>query len=144
MLPARPDGDLLQAGPLLVMDGRPVVDPASDAEGFRVGSQQFDSDITDGRHPRAAIGYDDMYVYSVVVDGRTHSDAGMTLTELAAYMTDDLGVTAALNLEAAVPPHWWQGVRQVHSTSSTIDGRLYAAQSRWQQEAVLGHSLQQM
>jgi uncharacterized protein YigE (DUF2233 family) len=99
MLPARPDGDLLQAGPLLVMDGRPVVDPASDAEGFRVGSQQFDSDITDGRHPRAAIGYDDMYVYSVVVDGRTDSDAGMTLTELAAYMTDDLGVTAALNLD---------------------------------------------
>jgi phosphodiester glycosidase len=99
MLPAQPDGDLLQAGPVLVMNGRSVVDPDSDVEGFRTGSGQFDSDITDGRYPRAAIGYDDMYVYSVVVDGRTDSDAGMTLTELAAYMADDLGVTAALNLD---------------------------------------------
>ena len=49
MLPARPNGHLLQAGPLLVVDGRPVVDAATDSEGFRVGSWQFDSDITDGR-----------------------------------------------------------------------------------------------
>jgi uncharacterized protein YigE (DUF2233 family) len=99
MLPAQPDGDLLQAGPLLVRDGRPVVDPAADVEGFRAGSRQFDSDITDGRHPRAAIGYDDTYMYGVVVDGRTGSDAGMTLTELATYMTERLGVLAALNLD---------------------------------------------
>jgi hypothetical protein len=53
MLPARPNGDLLQAGPLLVVDGRPVVDAANDSEGFRAGSWQFDSDITDGRYPNA-------------------------------------------------------------------------------------------
>ncbi len=99
MLPLHPDGDLLQAGPLLAMDGRPVVDLAADGEGFRSGSRQFDSDITDGRYPRAAIGYDDTYVYSVVVDGRMDTDAGMTLTELAMYMTGCLGVTAALNLD---------------------------------------------
>lgn len=99
MLPTQPDGDLLQAGPLLVMDGQPVVDPATDDEGFRAGSGQFDSDITDGRHPRAAIGYDDTYVYAVVVDGRSDSDAGMTLTELAEYMTENLGIVAALNLD---------------------------------------------
>jgi uncharacterized protein YigE (DUF2233 family) len=99
LLPARPDGDLLQAGPLLVRDGRSVVDPVADIEGFRAGSGQFDSDITDGRHPRAAIGYDDTHVYGVVVDGRTDSDAGMTLTELATYMTERLGVLAALNLD---------------------------------------------
>jgi Phosphodiester glycosidase len=98
-LPAQPDGDLLQAGPVLVMDGRPVVDPAADREGFRAGAGQFDSDITAGRHPRAAIGYDDTYVYGVVVDGRTDSDAGMTLTELAAYMTENLAIVAALNLD---------------------------------------------
>jgi uncharacterized protein YigE (DUF2233 family) len=98
-LPAQPDGDLLQAGPLLVSGGRPVVDIAADSEGFRAGSRQFDSDITDGRHPRAAIGYDDTYVYGVVVDGRSDSDVGMTLTELADYMTDQLGVQAALNLD---------------------------------------------
>jgi uncharacterized protein YigE (DUF2233 family) len=99
MLPVQPDGDLLQAGPLLVMDGRPVVDPATDNEGFRAGSRQFDSDITDGRYPRAAIGYDDTYVYGVVVDGRTNFDVGMTLTELAMYMTERLGALAALNLD---------------------------------------------
>ena len=99
MLLEQPDGDLLQAGPLLAMNGRPVTDLATDSEGFRAGSQQFDSDITDGRYPRAAIGYDDTYVYGVVVDGRTDGDVGMSLTELADFMTERLGVTAALNLD---------------------------------------------
>jgi Phosphodiester glycosidase len=99
MLPARPDGDLLQAGPVLVADGRPVLDLVADSEGFRAGSRQFDSDITDGRYPRAAIGYSTEYVYGVVVDGRTDTDAGMTLTELAVYMASHLGVVAALNLD---------------------------------------------
>ncbi len=99
MLPARPVGDLLQAGPVLVVDGRPVLDLGADSEGFRVGSGQFDSDITDGRYPRAAIGYDAEYVYGVVVDGRSDADAGMTLTELAVHMADRLGVVAALNLD---------------------------------------------
>jgi Phosphodiester glycosidase len=99
MLLEQPDGDLLQAGPLLAVNGRPVTDLAMDGEGFRAGSQQFDSDITAGRYPRAAIGYDDMYVYGVVVDGRSDTDAGMTLTELAVYMTERLGVAAALNLD---------------------------------------------
>ena len=99
LLPARPDGDLLQAGPLLVMAGKLVVDAATDLEGFSAGSDQFDSDITDGRYPRAAIGYDDTYVYAVVVDGRSDGDVGMSLTELADFMTERLGVTAALNLD---------------------------------------------
>ena len=99
MLPAQPDGDLLQAGPLLVADGRPVVDRDTDCEGFSAGSQQFDTDITDGRYPRAAIGYDDTHVYCVVVDGRTDTDVGMTLSELAAYMIGRLRVAAALNLD---------------------------------------------
>jgi phosphodiester glycosidase len=99
MLAAQPDGHLLQAGPLLVMDGRVMVDDTTDIEGFRAGSHQFDSDITAGRYPRAAIGYDDTYVYGVVVDGRSDSDAGMSLNELAMYMTERLGVVAALNLD---------------------------------------------
>lgn len=98
-LAPQPDGDLLQAGPLLVRDGRPLADLATDGEGFGAASQQFDSDITDGRYPRGAIGYDDTYLYSVVVDGRADSDVGMTLTELATYMADNLGVRAALNLD---------------------------------------------
>ena len=99
MLQAQPDGDLLQAGPLLVMDGRLVVDVAVDIEGFSAGSCQFDSDITAGRYPRAAIGHDDSYVYGVVVNGRSDSDVGMTLNELAMYMMERLGVVAALNLD---------------------------------------------
>jgi hypothetical protein len=79
-LPSRPDGDLLQAGPVLVTDGRAAADLASDGEGFGAASGQFDSDITDGRYPRAAIGYDDTYVYAVVVDGRSDGDVGGSAT----------------------------------------------------------------
>ncbi len=50
-LPAQPAGDLLQAGPLLLDGGATVLD--GDPEGFSAGAHQFDSDITDGRHPRA-------------------------------------------------------------------------------------------
>ena len=80
------------------MDGRPVVDLATDTEGFRA-APTFDSDITEGRYPRGAIGYDDTYIYSVVVDGRIGFDVGMTLTELAAYMTEQPRGGAALNLD---------------------------------------------
>ena len=99
MLPDQPGGDLLQAGPVLAIDGRPLLEVATDSEGFRAGSEQFDSDITAGRYPRAAIGYDATHVYAVVVDGRSDADVGMTLTELASYMTARLGVVAALNLD---------------------------------------------
>ena len=52
----RPRGDLLQAGPLLVRDGAPAYRREHDPEGFRAGAVQFDSDISDGRYPRAALG----------------------------------------------------------------------------------------
>ena len=55
-LPADPRGDLLQAGPLLVHAGAPVMLDGADPEGFSAASEQFDSDITAGRHPRAALG----------------------------------------------------------------------------------------
>jgi hypothetical protein len=54
-LAAEPAGDLVQAGPLLVRDGRSVID-ADDREGFAAGAEQFDSDITAARHPRCALG----------------------------------------------------------------------------------------
>ena len=55
-LPPDPRGDLLQAGPLLVEQGRAVVRDGVDPEGFSAGAEQFDSDITAERHPRAALG----------------------------------------------------------------------------------------
>ena len=96
---ARSPGDLLQAGPLLLADGRIVFDRATDDEGFSAGAGQFDSDITDGRHPRSAIGVSDRDLYLVCCDGRRSGvDAGLTLDELAAFMLA-LGCRDAMNLD---------------------------------------------
>jgi hypothetical protein len=97
-LPADPSGDLLQAGPLLVLDGQRSVEDGQDVEGFSAGSHQFDSDITQGRYPRAALAVAGDRVLAVACDGRTSSDAGMTLAELADALID-LGATRALNLD---------------------------------------------
>ena len=98
-LPDRPPGDLLQAGPLLVDEGRIVFDPTSDDEGFSVAAEQFDSDITAGRHPRAAIGVGDGHVTVVSCDGRRSLvDDGLTMLELAEIMCD-LGCDVAMNLD---------------------------------------------
>lgn len=97
-LPAAPRGDLLQAGPLLTRDGATAFERAADTEGFRAGAHQFDSDITDGRHPRAALGIGDGRLLAVVCDGRAPADAGLTLDELAGIMVA-LGARDALNLD---------------------------------------------
>jgi hypothetical protein len=97
-LPAQPRGDLLQAGPLLVAGGRAVFDRAADAEGFSAAAHQFDSDITDGRHPRAALAVAGDRLLAVACDGRGRRDAGLTLEELAALLVA-LGADAALNLD---------------------------------------------
>ena len=59
---------------------------------------QFDSDITDGRYPRAALGLADGKLFAVACDGRGRHDAGLTLEELAALMAA-LGCSVALNLD---------------------------------------------
>ena len=97
-LPLEPRGDLLQAGPLLVDQARPVVRDGMDPEGFSAGSAQFDSDITDGRHPRAALGVAEGIAMSVTCDGRSPADAGLTLGELAELMAA-LGAVQAINLD---------------------------------------------
>lgn len=97
-LAASPDGDLLQAGPMLLREGRTLVDPGSDPEGFSAGAAQFDSDITAGRYPRAALGMNGSQLIAAVCDGRTSDDAGLTLDEMAVAMLD-LGATEAINLD---------------------------------------------
>ncbi len=97
-LPSDDRGDLLQAGPLLVRDGRRVIAEGQDAEGFSAGAHQFDSDITQGRYPRAALAVAGEWLLAVACDGRTSRDAGMTLTELADSLVE-LGATEALNLD---------------------------------------------
>jgi len=97
-LPAEPRGDLVQAGPLLVRDGRSVVD-GSDREGFSAGAAQFDSDITAERHPRCALGVTDDELQVVCCDGRrTGVDAGLDLAELARLLVS-FGARDAINLD---------------------------------------------
>ena len=93
-----PPGDLLQAGPLLVAAGEVVFD-ADDREGFSAGAGQFDSDITDGRHPRAALGVSGEWLIAVACDGRrSNVDGGLSMPELAEVMVE-LGAESAINLD---------------------------------------------
>lgn len=95
-LASAPAGDLLQAGPLLVRGGAIV---HGDTEGFSAGSHQFDSDITVGRHPRAAIGLTRRNeVLAVACDGRADDEAGLSMPELAEAMAA-LGAVQAMNLD---------------------------------------------
>lgn len=110
-LPADPRGDLLQAGPLLVHEGAPVMLDGADPEGFSAASGQFDSDITAGRHPRAALGVGHGVLVALVCDGRGIDDAGLSLGELAELMTS-LGTREAINLDGG------------GSASLVCDGRL--------------------
>lgn len=94
-LPDEPAGDLLQAGPMLVRDGTVV---QGDPEGFSAGARQFDSDITEGRYPRAALGIGSGRLIAVACDGRSNTEAGLSMTELAETLVA-FGATQALNLD---------------------------------------------
>jgi hypothetical protein len=97
-LGADPRGDLVQAGPLLVRDGRSVID-GDDPEGFSAGSGQFDSDITVGRYPRCALGISDDELLAVCCDGRRSGvDAGLDFGELARLLVSS-GAREAINLD---------------------------------------------
>jgi hypothetical protein len=93
-----PAGDLVQAGPLLVRDGRSLID-GSDPEGFSAGSGQFDSDITVGRYPRCALAVSEDELLAVCCDGRRSGvDAGLELAELARLLIS-FGARDAINLD---------------------------------------------
>jgi len=109
--PADPGGDLLQAGPLLVRGGEIAMD-GEDSEGFSAASHQFDSDITAGRYPRAALGVTvEGDLLAVVSEGRSDSEAGLALGELAGALVG-LRAVDAINLDGG------------GSASLVFDGRL--------------------
>ncbi|MDL2363227.1 MAG: phosphodiester glycosidase family protein [Patescibacteria group bacterium] len=93
-----PNGDLIQAGPQLVENGTIAYEEDADREGFRLNTGQFDSDITAGRYPRTALGYDENYIWSVAVDGRSTENVGLTIRETAEVMLS-LGAQQAINLD---------------------------------------------
>jgi phosphodiester glycosidase len=99
---AAPDqllGDLVQAGQLLVVDATIVFDAGDDREGFSAGAGQFDSVITDGRYPRAALGVSGESLVAVACDGRrSNVDGGLSMLELAEVMVE-LGAESAINLD---------------------------------------------
>jgi hypothetical protein len=97
-LPTEPPGDLLQAGPMLVAAGASLIHRGQDLEGFSAGSRQFDSDITAGRYPRAALGLGDGELIAAVSEGRADDEAGLTMAELAEAMAG-LGAERAINLD---------------------------------------------
>ena len=90
---------VVQAGPLLVRDGAVIFDRERDVEGLSFGCGQFDSDITDGRHPRAALGVSDDFLVAVACDGRrSRVDGGLEMSELGRLMVE-LGAESAINLD---------------------------------------------
>ena len=110
-LPSAPRGDLLQAGPLLMAGGAVLARDGEDPEGFAAGAGQFDSDITAGRHPRAALALAGRELLALACDGRAGDEAGLTLGELASLLAE-LGARDAINLDGG------------GSTSLVCDGRL--------------------
>jgi hypothetical protein len=93
-----PSGDLVQAGPILVSQGRSLID-GEDREGFSAASGQFDSDITVGRYPRCGLGIGGSELLAVCCDGRRSSlDGGLELAELAELLIS-FGAREGINLD---------------------------------------------
>lgn len=102
--------DILQAGPMLLRDGK----RALTAEGF---SESF----IRGRHPRSLVGTEGDRIWWIVVDGRDswHS-RGCTLEE-AVDLAAGLGFENALNLDGGgSSTMWWKGA-VVNSPSGTAE-----------------------
>lgn len=96
-------GDLLQTAPLLVQHGRSLMVLGRDPEGIAASSDQFDDDWTVDRFPRAAIGMNDEFIWTLATDGYvrphlTRTNAGLSLIELADIFVT-LGADSALNLD---------------------------------------------
>jgi len=126
-LPARPSGSLLQAGPLLVRDGRSAIAGIEDPEGFAATADEFDEDLTADREPRLAIARTTDTVLAVAADGRAPHDAGLTLWELADLLVE-LGAHSAINLDGGSAGVIVAAGRRLN-TPRTDDGEDMAASS---------------
>lgn len=101
----KPIAELIGGAVQLIENGRQVIDRQLDIEGV---SSSFATD----RHPRTAVGISpDGHLWMMVVDGRQEISTGMSLYELAEFMSE-FGITEALNLDGG------------GSTTMMVDGKV--------------------
>lgn len=83
------------------------------------GSDSF----TRSPHPRTAVGLssDGTLVYFVVADGRRTGVPGVTLAELAQFMSDKLGVCSAMNFDGGGSAAMWVGDHIVNRPSDGVE-----------------------
>jgi hypothetical protein len=127
-LPKRPVGDLLQAGPTLVHRGVSLFLAEEDPEGFSATAVQHDEDINAKRHPRAGIGIDDKFIWTVTVDGRSKNDSGLFLHEFA-ELFQILGAPEAVNLDGG------------RSSTQICNGRLINRPRRNHEQSAIGYPI---
>jgi len=96
--PSEVRGSLLEVGPLLLNNGKTLVDGLKNPEGFVTDIANYDGDLTKGRFPRSALAISSEKVWAIAVEGRSEYDSGMTLVELADFAVS-LGAISALNLD---------------------------------------------
>ncbi len=89
------------------------------APGELPGSDSF----TRSPHPRTAIGIsgDQHTLYFVVADGRRTGVPGLTLADLATFMTDTLKVCSAVNLDGGGSSAMWVGDHIVNRPSDGVE-----------------------
>jgi len=88
------------------------------------GSQLPGSDnFTRTPHPRTAVGVskDGLTMYFVVADGRRDGVPGLTLARLARFMSDELGVCAAMNLDGGGSSAMWIDDRIINRPSDGVE-----------------------
>lgn len=90
----------ISGGPILVSNGQPRRMLSSHSIGYESSSMAM-------RHPRSAVGWNQSYLYFVVVDGRQPNlSIGMTLGELSEFMVR-LGCQEAMNFDGGGSTTLW-------------------------------------
>jgi hypothetical protein len=90
----------IAGGPVLIRDGKRQTTNLTDSDSYEISTMQE-------RHPRAAVGWNDRYLFLVEVDGRQRGlSVGMTLDELARFLAR-LGCKEAMNFDGGGSATLW-------------------------------------
>ena len=90
----------IAGGPMLVRDGKRQTTNLPDSDSYEISTMQE-------RHPRAAVGWNERYLFLVEVDGRQRDlSVGMTLDELARFLTR-MGCKQAMNFDGGGSATLW-------------------------------------